>query len=113
MDNNQAANPQGKETAQNQTAQNLKFCKQCGGKIAEAAVICPLCGCQVEEIKTQQAQQPQIVINNANNNVNTNVVGGNFQKAYNSSAFQSEKTQLERAWNNYYNNGCRRIYRSC
>ena len=36
---------------------------------------------------------------------NTNVVGGNFQKAYNSSAFQSEKTQLERAWNNYYNNG--------
>lgn len=86
MDNNQAANPQGKETAQNQTAQNqtaqnqtaqnLKFCKQCGGKIAEAAVICPLCGCQVEEIKTQQAQQPQIVINNANNNVNTNVVGG-------------------------------------
>ncbi len=38
MDNNQAANPQGKETAQNQTAQNqtaqnLKFCKQCGGKL--------------------------------------------------------------------------------
>ena len=47
-----------------------KFCKHCGAKIAEAAVICPQCGCQVEEMK--QAAQPNIVINNANTNTNTN-----------------------------------------
>lgn len=49
-----------------------KFCKHCGAKIAEAAVICPQCGCQVEEIKKAEAQQPSIVINNANTNTNTN-----------------------------------------
>ncbi len=50
-----------------------KFCKHCGAKIAEAAVICPQCGCQVEEIKKNEAQaQPSIVINNANTNTNTN-----------------------------------------
>lgn len=49
---------------------NTKFCKHCGTKIAEAAVICPSCGCQVEEMK--KAEQPSIVINNANNNTNTN-----------------------------------------
>lgn len=48
-----------------------KFCKHCGGKIPEDAVLCTHCGRQVEEIKTQ-SQQPSIVINNDNNNVNTN-----------------------------------------
>lgn len=48
-----------------------KFCKHCGGRIAEAAVICPLCGCQVEELHSNQ-ETPQIVINNANTNTNTN-----------------------------------------
>lgn len=47
-----------------------KFCSHCGGKIPEAAVICTLCGCQVEQMK--QAEQPSIVINNANTNTNTN-----------------------------------------
>ena len=47
-----------------------KFCKHCGGKIPASAVICTLCGCQVEEIKN--AEQPNIVINNSNSNVNTN-----------------------------------------
>ncbi len=51
-----------------------KFCKHCGAKIAQAAVICPQCGCQVEEM--QKAEQPSIVINNANNNTNTNNVNG-------------------------------------
>lgn len=50
--------------------QKTKFCKHCGGKIPEAAVVCTLCGCQVEEVK--QSEQPNIVINNSNNNVNTN-----------------------------------------
>ena len=53
-----------------ETAQNTKFCQHCGGKIPQAAVVCTLCGCQVETIK--QAEQPSIVINNSNNNVNTN-----------------------------------------
>lgn len=53
-----------------------KFCKNCGGKIPENAVICTLCGCQVEEIK--QAAQPNIVINNSNTNTNTNVNASAF-----------------------------------
>ena len=47
-----------------------KFCKHCGAKIPNAAVICTHCGCQVEEIK--KTEQPSIVINNANTNTNTN-----------------------------------------
>ena len=57
-----------------------KFCKHCGGKIPEAAVICTHCGCQVEEMK--HAEQPNIVINNSNTssniNTNTNVNGAIF-----------------------------------
>lgn len=50
---------------------NTKFCKHCGGKIPADAVLCTLCGRQVEEIKSE-TNQPNIVINNDNNNVNTN-----------------------------------------
>ena len=53
-----------------ETGVKTKFCSHCGGKIPEAAVICTLCGCQVEQMK--QAEQPSIVINNANANTNTN-----------------------------------------
>ena len=52
------------------TQENMKFCKYCGQKIPKAAVICTHCGCQVEDIKHNE--QPNIVINNANN-TNTNV----------------------------------------
>lgn len=62
MDNTTTATPE--------VQQRTKFCKHCGAKIAEAAVICPQCGCQVEEIK--KTEQPSIVINNANTNTNTN-----------------------------------------
>ena len=51
--------------------ENMKYCKHCGSKIPSAAVICTHCGCQVEEIKHNE--QPSIVINNANNNTNTNI----------------------------------------
>ena len=54
-----------------ETSAKTKFCSHCGGKIPEAAVICTLCGCQVEQMK--QAEQPNIVINNANTNTNTNM----------------------------------------
>ena len=47
-----------------------KFCKYCGGKIHEDAVLCLHCGRQVEEVK--KAEQPNIVINNSNQNVNSN-----------------------------------------
>lgn len=51
-----------------------KFCKHCGARIPEAAIICSHCGCQVEELSS--ASQPNIVINNsnANTNVNTNTI---------------------------------------
>ena len=67
MENTPNTLPQ--ESAENTV--KTKFCKHCGGKIPEAAVICTLCGCQVEEIK-QRSEQPNIVINNSNSNVNTN-----------------------------------------
>lgn len=73
--------PAEKPTAE---AEPTKFCKHCGQKISMAAVICPHCGCQVEELKSKaEAVQPNIVINNTNANSNTNtntnvnqVVGG-------------------------------------
>ena len=55
----------------NSTMQETKFCKECGQKIAKKAVICPLCGCQVEEMARNEAPQ-QIVINNTNQNSNQN-----------------------------------------
>lgn len=66
MENNNVE--QGATTVQ----EKMKFCKHCGAKIPEAAVVCTHCGCQVEEMKNHE--QPNIVINNANNssNVNTN-----------------------------------------
>ncbi len=48
-----------------------KFCKHCGAKIPEDAVICTACGRQVEEVKGNTAQ-PNIVINNTNTNTNVN-----------------------------------------
>ena len=55
------------------TAQDTKFCKHCGNRIAAAAVVCPQCGCQVEEIKS--AETPQINITNTNMNTNANIMG--------------------------------------
>lgn len=67
MENKEQAQPM------QEPAQKTKFCKHCGGKIPEAAVICTLCGCQVEEIK--KTEQPNVVINNSNVNTNQNIVG--------------------------------------
>ncbi len=50
------------------------FCKFCGGQIPAEAVICTLCGRQVEQLQSAQPMQPQVVINNSNSNVNTNTV---------------------------------------
>jgi len=75
--NQKVSNNQAEAQLQNKT----KFCKYCGAKIPEEAIICTACGRQVEEIKsTQSAQstQPTIVINNENTNANSNInnVGG-------------------------------------
>ena len=55
-----------------QTVEKTKFCKHCGAKIAEDAIICTACGRQVEVINAGSAT-PNIVINNANTNTNSNV----------------------------------------
>lgn len=52
-----------------QAPRPTKFCSHCGKSIDAQAVICPLCGCQVEQMT---AATPNIVINNANTNTNTN-----------------------------------------
>ncbi len=62
----QAPQPTYQQPIQGQT----KFCKHCGQRIPEAAVVCTHCGCQVEELHNSSAGQP-IVINNTNNNVNS------------------------------------------
>lgn len=62
-----------------ETEVKTKFCKFCGEKIPEEAVLCTFCGRQVEELK---GAQPQVIINNSNENTNTNV---NVNKNYSSS----------------------------
>lgn len=61
------------ETVANEN-EKLKFCKHCGAKIPQDAVLCNACGRQVEEIKS--AAQPSIVINNDNINTNANINAG-------------------------------------
>lgn len=58
-------------TQENTNTQEMKFCIECGKKIAKKAVICPHCGCQVENLDKGQ-QQPSIIINNSNQNSNAN-----------------------------------------
>lgn len=68
-ENNQVTTPTPQPQAA-ATEAKTKFCKHCGGKIPEDAVICTLCGRQVEEMN--KGSQPQIIINNDNINTNTN-----------------------------------------
>lgn len=50
-----------------------KFCEFCGNKVAIDAVICPKCGKQLEELKTEENKSnPQVIINNSNT-INGNV----------------------------------------
>lgn len=55
-----------------ETAAVTKFCKHCGQKISQAAVVCPHCGGQVELLKQDTSPAPPIIINNTNTNTNTN-----------------------------------------
>lgn len=53
-------------------AESTKYCKHCGAKIPVDAVICTVCGRQVETLHSTPTQ-PNIVINNSNQNVNQNI----------------------------------------
>ena len=58
-------------------ADNMKFCKFCGGRIPMDAVLCTVCGRQVEQLQGAQTAPAQVIVNNANNNVNNNMnMGG-------------------------------------
>lgn len=48
----------------------FKYCKYCGSQIPWDAVICVHCGCQVEELKSEQ--RAQVVVNNTNDNSSSN-----------------------------------------
>ena len=59
-----------------------KFCEFCGNEVYIDAVMCPKCGRQLEELKSdadKKSSNPQIIINNNNQN-NNQVIGGNFRK---------------------------------
>ena len=69
---------------ENNVQYKTKFCKHCGEKIPEDAVICTKCGRQVEEIKKSAGEQ--IVINNTSNsvsNASATVVAGRVGTAKN------------------------------
>ena len=65
------------ESVATNSQERTKFCKYCGAKIPEDAIICTSCGRQVEELKGSQTQ-PQVIVNNTNtnSNVNKNINGG-------------------------------------
>ena len=53
------------------------FCEKCGNKVAIDAVICPKCGMQLKELKTEENKSnPQVIINNSN----TNTISGEYSK---------------------------------
>ena len=85
----QTAVPQPAETQAPQPEAPQKFCKHCGGKIPADAVVCTLCGRQVEEMGGAAA--PSIVINNSNENTNTNI---NTMNAYMQSKARSKWAAL-------------------
>lgn len=66
--------------------ENTKFCKHCGAKIPEDAILCTSCGRQVEQLKSG-AEAPQVVINNSNANVNTNLNGSVGKRCHKWTAF--------------------------
>lgn len=67
------------ENQQNMPQEAKKYCKHCGGLIPADAVVCTLCGRQVEQVA--QAAAPSVVINNTNTNTNNNTIGA-FAKAH-------------------------------
>ena len=61
-----------------QQTEKMKYCKHCGARIPEDAVICTSCGRQVETVRNES--QPNVVIQNTNTNVNA---GGRYGRPKN------------------------------
>lgn len=62
------------------------YCSKCGKEIDDAAVICPSCGCATANFNAAskserpKTEQPQIIINNSNENFNANIAGMDWRK---------------------------------
>ncbi len=41
----------------------MKYCQQCGSQLVDQAVMCPNCGCAVQEPANQQEDQPSTGLN--------------------------------------------------
>lgn len=41
----------------------MKYCQQCGSQLVDQAVMCPNCGCAVQEPANQQEDQPSMGLN--------------------------------------------------
>ena len=61
-----------------QQTEKMKYCKHCGARIPEDAVICTSCGRQVETVRNES--QPNVVIQITNTNVNA---GGRYGRPKN------------------------------
>ena len=65
------------QPVQVQIIEPTKFCKHCGGKVPKDAIICTLCGRQIEDLQKNDLQ-PQILINNTNTTDSTNINNNNI-----------------------------------
>lgn len=63
-----------------ETQVKTKFCKFCGEKIPEDAVMCTLCGRQVEELKANKPDN--IIINNSASSSASNINQGPIRKKH-------------------------------
>lgn len=41
----------------------MKYCQQCGSQLVDQAVVCPNCGCTVQELINQQEDKPSTGLN--------------------------------------------------
>ena len=41
----------------------MKYCQQCGSQLVDQAVVCPNCGCTVQEPINQQEDKPSTGLN--------------------------------------------------
>ena len=59
------------------------YCKHCGSKIDDDCVVCPNCGKQVAVIQQEATPQPTVVVNNSNQNINTNTIVSGYGRPKN------------------------------
>lgn len=54
------------------------FCKKCGAQMDDTTKVCPACGEPIENDQQASTQVPPVIINNVNNNTNTNNAGMDY-----------------------------------